>query len=502
MRLMPKTLKSRLFLLLFIVAGIPIVLSGCSIAFTAIDAMVGEKQQKLFGAARMLDLHLSGSYDAILERRHARNLSREEKIAILNQELAGYTDMVAQAYPGIGVGYYSRELDAIITYGPSKTYADKVGLPISAAHEGRLVMETGVPRVQEGNLVRGPIMNAMHPVIRDQKVIGYIWANEFTVDIQAQLNSILWQIAGTILACLIIGSAGVILVVGRLAADVEKVTCGLRKIREDMSFRIDPPQGEVGEIAAAINDMAKSLEQKKRLEERVQRADRLALIGEMAAGLAHEIRNPLMAIKGFAQLQDENTTPQEHREYNEIITREVDRMNHLIEQLLYFSRPSADQQMPVQVNDVLKNTLLLVDMRSKFSSVAFEVQFAPALPEITANEEQLEQVLLNILINAMQAMDNNGMIRIATRYRKDAQQVHVLITDSGPGIEPENLPKLFDPFFTTKETGTGLGLSVAHHLMSVWNGSIAVESTVGAGTTFTLIFPLIRSDENVDQSPA
>ena len=502
MRLMPKTLKSRLFLLLFIVAGIPIVLSGCNIARTAVDAMVSEKQQKLFGAARMLDLYLDGTYADILQRRDAQNVSREEQIAILNRELAGYTDQVAQAYPGIGVGYYNRELDAIITYGPSKIYADKVGLPISSSHEGRIVMSTGIPRVQEGDLVRGPIMNAMHPVVRNQKVIGYIWANELTVDIEGQLSSMLWQIAWTILACLIIGSVGVILVVGRLAADVENVTCGLRKIREDISQRIEPLNGEVGEIATAINDMAQSLEHKQQLEQRVQRADRLALIGEMVAGLAHEIRNPLMAIKGFAQLQDEDTTPQEHQEYNEIITREVDRMNHLIEQLLYFSRPSADLQTPVQVNDILKNTLMLVEMRARFTNVVFDIELAPMLPNVTANEEQLEQVFLNIIINALQAMDNKGRLHISSHYLAAMQQVRVAITDSGPGITEENLAKLFDPFFTTKETGTGLGLSVAHHLMSVWGASIAVESSPGSGSTFTLIFPLVRSDEYVDQSPA
>ena len=500
MRLLPKSLRNRLFLLLFIVAGIPIVLSGYSIARTAVDAMVAEKQQKLFGAARMLDQHLTGTYVDILQRHEAQNLSREAKISLLNSELAQFTDAVSQAYPGIGVGYYNRDLDAIITYGPSNIYADKVGLPIGNSHEGRIVMATGVPRIQEGDLVRGQIMNAMHPLVRGQTVIGYVWANELTVDIRAQLNSILWQIGWTILACLIVGSIGVIFVVGRLAADVEDITCGLRKMRESLAYRIAQPHSEVGEIATAINDMAQALEAKQRLEERVQRADRLALIGEMAAGLAHEIRNPLMAIKGFAQLQDENTTLQEHQEYNDIITREVDRMNHLIEQLLYFSRPSPALQTDVQINDILKNTLMLVEMRSRFTSVVFDIDLSPVLPAITANEEQLEQVFLNIIINALQAMDNDGKLCISSRYSAVLQQVRVDITDTGPGIAAENLPKLFDPFFTTKETGTGLGLAVAHHLMSVWNGSIAVNSTVGAGSTFTLIFPAVRSDENVDKT--
>jgi two-component system sensor histidine kinase HydH len=478
------------------VAGIPVIFSGYLIARTSINAIVAEKQQKLFGAARMLDQHLLGSYDDILRRKDAQNAGKAAKVAVLNEELAAFTDAVADAYPGIGVGYYSIDLDAIVTYGPSDIYADKVGLPISPAHEGRLVMATGIPRVQEGELVRGQIMNAMHPVKRGDRVIGYVWANELTADILSQINVISWQIAVTILLCLVIGSIGVALVVDHLVADIEVINRGVHRIRGDLSYRLQPPKGEVGEIATAINEMAQALVVQKRLEEQVQRADRLSLIGEMAAGMAHEIRNPLMAIRGFAQLQGEESTSQEQKEYNDIIVREVDRMNQLIEQLLYFSRPTLARLTDVNVNEVLKNTLILVDMRAKSSRTLFATELAGDLPLVRANEEQLEQVFLNLLINAIQAIPKEGLIRIVSRLHPELFQIRVSITDSGSGIAPENMDKLFDPFFTTKETGTGLGLSVAHHIMEIWGGSIEVKSVLDKGSTFTLIFPMAGGTDN------
>ena len=500
MRIMPGTLRNRLFLLILLVAGIPVIFSGYLIARTSINAIVAEKQQKLFGAARMLDQHLSGSYDDILRRKGAESAGTAAKVAALNEELADFTDAVADAYPGIGVGYYSIDLDAIITYGPSDIYADKVGLPISPSHQGRIVMETGIPRVQEGDLVRGQIMNAMHPVKRGDRVIGYVWANELTADIIAQINVISWQIALTILLCLLIGSIGVAFVVDHLVEDIEGINRGVRRIRGDLSFRLQPPNGEVGEIANAINEMAQALVLQKKLEEQVQRADRLSLIGEMAAGMAHEIRNPLMAIRGFAQLQGEESTSQEQKEYNDIIVREVDRMNQLIEQLLYFSRPTLAQLADVSVNDVLKNTLILVDMRAKSSRVLFATELEAELPLVRANEEQLEQVFLNLLINAIQAIPKEGLIRIVSRFDPGQGRVLVTVADSGSGIAPENLDKLFDPFFTTKETGTGLGLSVAHHIMEIWGGTIEVKSVLGKGSTFTLIFPMAGGASSGDDN--
>lgn len=490
--MIPKSLRSWLLILVIIVAGLPVLLSGYYIAKTVTQGMMAEKQQKLFGAAKMLDYYLVGTYDDILQKNHVENADKATKIKILNQELRSYTNDIARAYPGIGVGYYCRELDAIITYGPSDIYDSKVGLPISNNHEGRMVMTTGIPRVQEGDLIRGEIMNAMQPVIRNNNIIGYVWANELTVNVEAQVKDIIkhiyWAIAGSV----IVGITGIIFLLNQLMKDINSIKSGLIRIKENLSYRIFPPNGEIGEIATAINDMAHGLEERKILEEKVQRTDRLAVIGEMAAGLAHEIRNPLMAIKGFTQLQNEDITLVERQEYIDIIIHEVDRMNHLIEELLGFSRPILDFVTRINVNDVLQNTLVLAEIRANGTDVLFKKELGSDLPEVMANEEQLRQVFLNVLINAIQAMDRKGNIIISSCYEELAGRVRISFTDTGPGIEPEDIKKLFDPFFTTKANGTGLGLSVANHLMLSWNGVILVESKVDHGSTFTLIFPAVK----------
>jgi two-component system sensor histidine kinase HydH len=495
MIMIPNSLKAKLLILIILLAGLPILFSGYFIAETAIRATVAEKQEKLFGAARLLDRQLIGTYDDILRKHHAENACRETQIRILNENLERFTDEVALAYPGIGVGYYHRRLDAIITYGPSSVYSDKVGLPISENHQGRAVMSTGMPRVQEGNLVRGQIMNAMHPIIRNGEIIGYIWANELAVNIETQIKAIARHIYWTMLGGLVVGITGIVYVINRLMADIDRIKGGLIKIRENLSYRIIPPGGEIGEIATAINEMASSLAEKKKLEEQVQRADRLALIGELVAGLAHEIRNPLMAIKGFAELQGETDIQEKKQEYTEIIVREANRMDKLIERLLCFSRPGSDLITSVDLNEVLKNTLVLAEMRASGMEVVFEHNLAQYLPNIIANEEQLRQVFLNILINAIQAMDKKGMIRVSTFYDGDNGSVCASFTDTGPGIAPENITKLFDPFFTTKVNGTGLGLSVARHLMASWGGTISVTSVLHEGSTFTLCFPVIRRED-------
>ncbi len=492
----PGSLRGRLLILTVVIVALPIVASGYFMIVSAEQALVAEKQQKLFGAARILDEHLTGTYDGILSRQAILPIGREERIAALNRELAAYTDEIAAAYPGIGVGYYSRDLDAIITYGPSRIYADKVGLPIGPAHEGRIVMATGLPRVQEGALVRGEIMNAMHPIVRDGRVIGYIWANEFTADIQAQIGAMTKHVYISIVLGLLLGVVGVGYLVSWLATDIGRIKGSLMRLKSDLAYRLPRLNGEMNEIATAINDMADGLAAKRRLEEQVQRAERLALAGELAAGLAHEIRNPMMAVKGFAQLLREEITPAEQNEYTDIIIKETARMNRLIEELLTFARPPAAGIGPVDVNDLVADSLLLFEPKAAHSRIDIIRSLAPQLPQVKVDSERLKQVIINILMNAGQAVDHDGEIRVATGFEASDRTVRISVSDTGVGIAPENIGKLFDPFFTTKDDGTGLGLSVAERLMESWGGKILVDSTLGRGSVFTLVLPALEGDSH------
>ena len=480
----------RLLLLTIVLGALPVLASSFFITHRTEEALVWEKQQKLFGITRILDNRLTGTYEDLLKQPSTRALTREERINALNVILAPHTDQVAAAYPGIGVGYYSKELDAIITYGPSDVYGNTVGWPIGSDHQGRQVMETGRELVQEGSLVRGNIMNAMHPIIREGRTIGYTWANELTEDIQAQVGEMKRRIYWASMTGLLLGLFGIGLVVDSLTKGIDHIKTGVLHLQEDLDYRLPRVGGELGEISVVINHLADEIVAKKLLEEQVQRAERLAAVGEIAAGLAHEVRNPLMSIRGFAQLLQEEKSNSPQKGYLDIIVRETERMNQLIEKLLFYAKPAVNRLEEVQLNAVIENSLLLVESQLRQRQIRHIVRLSTDLPLVTAAAEQVKQVLLNILLNAMQAIGEKGIIRISSRYVAWEKLVQISVSDTGGGVPQENMERIFDPFFTTKDQGTGLGLSVAFRLMETWGGSIRVQSKQGHGSKFVLIFPI------------
>ena len=225
------------------------------------NIILREKENKLLAFANMLDIHLTqGGYEAILRQHGAENASREEKIKVLNQALTRATDEVASLDLGLGVGYYSRELDAILTYGPSSFFDNTVGRAISAEHPGRIVMRTNKSLVRFGSMVRGNIMNAMRPIERDGKVIGYIWANELATDIENQFSAITRNLLIAMLVCCFFTVGILLLFSQRAVNDVQRIIDGVRVMRFDFSRRIGRTEGELGEIANSINAMAEDVD--------------------------------------------------------------------------------------------------------------------------------------------------------------------------------------------------------------------------------------------------
>lgn len=484
-------------MLTILIGALPVLASSLFITLRTEQALVWEKQQKLFGITRVLDHYLRSSYDDLILKNSQSDWSREEKIAFLNRTLAHYTDEIATAYPGVGVGYYSKQLDAIVTYGPSSVYGHTVGMPISQDHQGRVVMDSGEDRVQEGALVRGRIMNAMHPILREGQIIGYIWANELTEDIQSQVGEMKKSIYIASVIGLLVGLLGVALIVDNLTAGINTIKKGVFHLQDDLDYRLPKLPAELGEISVAVNRLGEELLAKRLLESQVQRAERLAAVGEMAAGLAHEVRNPLMSIRGFAQLLQEDNISRSQKEYLEIIVRETERMNSLIEQLLYYARPVVNRIEPVDVNAVAQNVRALLESQTKAKNIQIVTRLKNDLPLVSCDAEQLKQVLLNIVINAIQSIESNGRIRISSARTQDLQCVELKIEDNGQGIPAAHHERIFDPFFTTKEQGTGLGLSVAFRLMETWGGAIRVESEIDAGSSFVLSFPVGKVEEGI-----
>jgi len=267
--------------------------------------------------------------------------------------------------------------------------------------------------------------------------------------------------------------------------------------------RLDNGNRRVGTIISF-----RDISEIKRLQAEMIKMDRLASLGVLASGIAHEIKNPLAGIKTMAQSLQEEVEPTDHRrEYLERIVRQVDRLDSLLRTFFSFARPQPPVRRPHRLEDILQEVLALVDQKMRSKGIELVTSFPEELPAVFVDFDQIQQVFLNLLLNAVDAIEDRGTIRISARpvwttlkaidrrrgvlptMLQETRFVEVNVTDTGCGIDPEHLGRVFDPFFTTKPEGTGLGLFIVYRILSEHGGEIRVESQKGKGTTFTLLIP-------------
>ena len=248
--------------------------------------------------------------------------------------------------------------------------------------------------------------------------------------------------------------------------------------------------------AAIAIENARLYENLKQSQNIIRRADRLSSLGQLTAGLAHEIRNPLVAIRTFTQLLPERYQDVEFREsFQSLALKEVDRICGLVNDLLSFARPSSPNVSTENVNEIVDGIVRILDTEAKEKGVQIYRRLATNLPKVLIDKEQIKQVSMNIILNALQSIQGKGVVEVSTRlFRKDSSDefVQIGIRDSGVGIPEKDLENIFNPFFTTKKEGVGLGLSISHQIVQEHGGYILVESQVGRGTTFFINLPLNR----------
>lgn len=239
------------------------------------------------------------------------------------------------------------------------------------------------------------------------------------------------------------------------------------------------------------------------LKERIRRADRLAAIGQIAAGIAHEIKNPLAGIRGAAQLLRSELgagAKGGFTEYLDVIVKEADRLNSVLEGILDFTRMKPVEMRPFNVHAMLDRALVLNEEAARRNGIVLVREYDPSLPETQGNQDQLLQVFLNIIKNAVEAMPGGGKLTVVTRMSdlftsvqadgKKHRLMVVKVSDSGAGIKAEHLNDIFAPFFTTKDRGVGLGLALSYQIVQEHLGTIRVESRQNEGTTFSVYLPL------------
>jgi PAS domain S-box-containing protein len=253
-----------------------------------------------------------------------------------------------------------------------------------------------------------------------------------------------------------------------------------------------------GEPAGAVL-LLEDVTDRVALERSARQAEKLAALGTLAAGLAHELNNPIGIMSSRVELMlldaDAQPLPGVVREDLQVLHRNVQRVARIAQGLLSFARPSPGEQGPVDVNQVVEDTLLLVEKDLVKHGIALRRRLAPGLPPVRGDANGLQQVVLNLLTNARDALGRGGEVVLETSTVPERPgALRLLVRDNGPGIPPDVLPRIFDPFFTTKGHGTGLGLSISHGIVRDHGGTLDVESAPGRGTTFVLTFPAVAAE--------
>jgi two-component system, NtrC family, sensor kinase len=324
-----------------------------------------------------------------------------------------------------------------------------------------------------------------------------------------------------------IALGGVFLIVAIAITQARRISRPLKTLEgiaqqvADGDFRqevsVDAPL-EITHLATSITRMAAKLEKEREeleewgtmLERRVKersdelskihaqlfRSEKLASLGKLAAGVAHEINNPLTGILTNSSLMLEDLAAEDPmREEVEVIVHETIRCRDIVKRLLDFARQTKPQKKLTNLNDLMENIVLLVRNQASFRNIQIERHLEEQLPLVLTDPDQIQQVFINIILNAAEAMTQGGLLTIRSSLDAGTRLINLSFADTGPGIAEEQRERIFDPFFTTKEHGTGLGLSISYGIIEQHGGTISVESAVGKGTTFTIQLPVTTAEQ-------
>ena len=273
--------------------------------------------------------------------------------------------------------------------------------------------------------------------------------------------------------------------------EISSLTRSFNRVRLQLK---DLYQKLKGRIDAADEDLKKAYKMLRDKQKQLVHSEKLAALGTLAAGIAHEVNNPLGVASMYAQMSQKDAGNESSRLQKrlETVVSEIDRAGRILKNLLEFARQTEPNINDIDLNALIEKSFSIIEHQAKLQEIEVIKDLQSTLPLVPADSDKLQQVFVNMAINALQAMPDGGKLAFSTRNLPDDKSVKVRISDTGLGIPEEHIMKLFDPFFTTKETGkgTGLGLSVSHGIIEQHGGSIHVESSVGKGTTFTILLPV------------
>ena len=320
------------------------------------------------------------------------------------------------------------------------------------------------------------------------------WAFQDGMNFEAWRKYLVFSVISALVPNLLL----VLLIVRTFSRPLQRITLAAVQVTEGKygtEVELRESNDEIGLLADSFNEMsrkmASDIAQLQNLNEQLTRTEKLAAMGTLAAGVAHEVNNPLAAISSLIQMMQSKQNPDEKTQENlKLISTQIHRITQVTKDMMEFARVRPAAKSAVNINDLLEKSLRLASFDKSFQKLQIIKDFGENLLPVYADSDQLQQVFLNLLLNARDAMPEGGRLRIVTL--PISEHIQIEIADNGIGVDENNLKKIFDPFFTTKQTGkgTGLGLAVCYGIVTAHNGKIEVSSSENNGTTFKVILPL------------
>jgi len=382
----------------------------------------------------------------------------------------------------------------------------------------KAVLDEGRPYLGRAFVVNDWYLTAYEP-IRDieGRIIGILYVGTLEKPYLDTAGRVMRTFTAIAVLCALFLLALLHVATTRIVRPLQRMALATRQIAKgDLSYSVEvKSRDEIGLLADSFNRMTSDLRAaneelvtwgktlEKKVEERTRelrdiqehliQAEKLASIGKLAAGVAHEINNPLGGILIYSHLVLEDTPKAgPHYENLKKIVKETTRCKDIVKGLLEFARPKEPEMVPVDIHDLLEKCLALMERHTLFQNIHIQTTFTPGLPRIVADGGQLQQVFMNIILNAAEAMDGNGTLILKTWIDTAREEIAVEFTDTGHGIKDEDKKRLFEPFFTTKEVGkgTGLGLAISYGIIRKHRGDIEIRSEAGRGATFIVRLPL------------
>jgi len=501
-----KSFATQIMITVSAILLIPILVMMYDIFFSsAKDEMLLKTKEERLGT--MVNATVQGLTE-VLDRSNIEYGSPpfSKNINVLANAFNIIAEPLADGNPGVRLGLYIPETKDLYVHGflhqyrpqtPEEKIAREYRILDEASSGLVAVKATQKPLSRITGSLGNQAFEYLMPVMQHGELIAIAWADEQVHPVFAQSRQFSLITRYLTLFGLIFGLGAALYVIHNLATEVQMIKNGILSMQEDSNKRLPSLPGEIGEVVQAINNMADTLKEKKRLKEELMRSERLVALGRLVTGVAHELRNPLGIVKATVQVMEGEFKNQEGlKEYTKVICEQIDRGNNVIKELLDFGRPSKPIVSPTDLNGLLESVLTFTYPMLRQNKIDLEKRFESNLPLVSIDMDRIKQVFVNLILNAIQAMQGGGKLIIKSIVNEETIEVNFI--DSGTGIKAHDLPRVFDPFYTTRDDGAGLGLSISYQIIHMHTGKIWVSETSPKGTTIAVSIPKLNQSKGSD----